>query len=655
MSAILGIVGEGGSLPSDPVARTMLRSMRGRGGDRAEIFRGDGVLLAVARHEWELATGYAGPVFVARDGELAVAADASLYYRDDLRHALAARRVSPAGDTPGHLIMAAYRAWGEECADRLEGDYAFVLWDGANRRLVCSRDFTGRRTLFHANIGTDFVVASTLGALLGHPRCEPELNLPVVAAAAASFIGSTGETAYRGLSTLEAGHSVIKDRGRVPRITRHWNPPRFEQRGSSFEDGAAELRSVLTRATVERLASDSPTSVWLSGGWDSTAVYAVGQQFLKERGGEPLRAISISYPPGDPGREDELIAAVVEHWQGPVRWIDSEKVPLLDASSPGAAERRAAERDQPVGHIYEMWNRALIEGSSSGGARVAFDGLGGDSLFQTSPVFFADLLWSGRWPAFAREWRGMRMGGGIRSMFRWGVLPALPTSMVRAMARRAGKPAAGHLDRQLPAWFNARFAAEHHLAERGLATPHWRPGESSSAREARWYLTTPWVPAMVSLTTSAAVECGVEVRSPLYDRRVVALAATRPRWEKASMGQTKQLLRQAMRGLLPPHVLAPRTRRTGMTNGYLLRWMQRQLPPLVADVRRHSVLAELGIIDPAALSRAAEEFLRSGNSGAGAGILFTLNAEFWLRPRTAGAVAGAGERQLQEEALAPMS
>src|SRR5690606_4084438 len=133
-------------------------------------------------------------------------------------------------------------------------------------------------------------------------------------------------------------------------------------------------------------------SIWLSGGWDSPAVFAAGQAALRASGDpRSLLPVSISYPPGDPGREDELIESIAMHWDVPIHWVDIRDIPFVDRPV-----ERAAERDEPFGHAFEMWHRSLARGSRGVGAHVAFDGVGGDQLFQVSEVYFADLLRSGR-------------------------------------------------------------------------------------------------------------------------------------------------------------------------------------------------------------------------------------------------------------------
>lgn len=653
MTAIVGIFTSGSTLPSDAVARRMLEAMRGRGADRvgfwrgptAEAAEGEGdrgrgacALLGVARHAWELDPGFCGDVLVVAEGDLVVAADAAIYYRDDLRRRLARCGVHASGDTASHLILAAYRAWGTECAEYLEGDFAFVVWDRAARRVCAARDFSGKRTLFYAELGETLVIASTVAGVLAHPACPEELNMTALAETAGGLFAASHETAYRAIRALPGGWTLV---GRIgsegaagwAEPVRHWRPPAMAPRDDlSFEEAAHVLRELLERAVCERIPPRAPASVWLSGGWDSTAVFAAGRAALRA-GGDPhaLLPVSMSYPPGDPGREDELIQAVADHWQVPVHWVDITHVPFFDH-----VRERAAQRDEPFAHPFEMWLRALARGSRAVGAHVALDGVGGDQLFQVSEVYLADLLRAGRWRELAREWRAKGMHGtGFRNFFRWAVQPLLPAPALRAAAMlRNGRPLVGYLERRPPAWFDEGFVRRHRLEERERAFTPQRGRISCVSYETKWYLTHPYFPRVFGCVSGITLEEGVEIRSPLYDKRIVEFALTRPRWERSSGPETKRLLRRAVRGLLPDEVLAPRKVKTGVTSGYFDRSMRDAFPPLRDEVIQTSELERFGIINAKEFRRSSEEYLRRAAGGqVGVNLFFTLQTELWLRAR----------------------
>ncbi|HYR11821.1 MAG TPA: asparagine synthase-related protein, partial [Longimicrobium sp.] len=482
MSAVLGVFGPP---PTYAGAGRMLARMARRGSAAVDVHRAPGALLAVARHGWETAAHLGGPAEVAADRAVCVAADAALYHRRDLLRALAEAGVRAGGDSAAALILAAYRAWGTRCAERLEGDFAFVLWDAHARRAVCARDFAGKRPLVYAALPDTLVAASTPGGVLEHPACPDALDLVTLAETAAGLWAGSDATAFRAIRTLPAGHTLVAEEGGI-RVDRHWTPPRMGSAPTpAFDEAAEALRERLIAATAERLAPDAPAAVWMSGGWDSTAVLASGAVARLRAGGDPPEIVSVSHPPGDPGREDEIIARVARRWKRPVRWLRIADIPLFER-----IRESAAERDEPFGHVFEAWNRALVARSRKLGARVALDGNGGDQLFFTSNLYLADLLREGRWRTLWREWKA-KGGTDPRDLFQYAVQPLLPPWVVDGLGWLRGRPLRPTMERPLPPWIEPGFARRHGLAARERAHSPRPPGAGAAEREAYWYLTAP--------------------------------------------------------------------------------------------------------------------------------------------------------------------
>lgn len=630
MTAILAIFSSDGQSTDDAIVNRMLVRMAHRGGPSAGVWRGPGVTLAVSRKDWEMDPERSGSTLVLNDGDVVVAADASVYYRDDLRRKLSARGVSPKGETPSHLILAAYEAFGATCAEFLEGDFSFVLWDQKKRLVIAARDFTATRPLFFTERQGTLIVASSIDAVLAHPHCTSELDLVSIAADAAGLLFATGDqTAYRDVRRLNGGTTLVRSESGC-RVTTHWQPTApIREPASSLDEGADELRALLADAVAERLDRRLPTSVWLSGGWDSTAVFAMGQKLLLERGkSDGLRPVSMALPADDPWCETARTASVGTHWGVPIRWLDSERIPLLVDP-----DKSACERPEPWSHEYEQMVRALAGGSRQDGARVALNGHGGDFLFYGSPVFLADLLSKGRLLQAAREWRAMPVRKP-RTFFDYALQPLLPTSALRlAEMLRNGRPIPTYAERPIPFWFDRSFIKASGLDERArAAVPTKAKGISRSASEMQWVLRQIHGERVVSTTAGFALDSGIETRLPLLDRRLVQFALSRPWWERRSSGEDKHLIRHAMRDMLPPTVLAPRPLKTGSLGGYFGRALQRSLPDLL-DLTKTSLLAEYGIVDPVRLQHAASVCRRSLHSDKATGVrlLATLQAELWLR------------------------
>ena len=609
----------------------MLAVMSRRGTERAHVRANGGGGLGAGRFVWECSDGFAGSETVYQSNGLLVAADATLYYREDLLRALGDER--PHGGTVSHLIAAAYRKWGTDLASHLEGDFSGVVWDAQAGQLVVFRDFSGTRTLFYAVNADRIAVASAAKALLQDPDVSEQLNATVLAAEAAAYLDSAGpETAFRDVKVVPAGHTLVWTGNGGPRVHAHWTVPRWRRnRSATFEDAAHELRGLLKSATKERLSPHGVTCVSLSGGWDSPAVFGAAQSVLEE-GGLPgaVLPVSVSYPEGDPGREDEFIKMIANRWNVPVRWIQAYDIPILDKG-----EANAARRDLPWAHLYERWNRKLSTEARELDARVLMSGYGGDQLFQVTDVYLADLFRRLRWITLRREWIAKAGGRGFRHFFRWAIGPNMgPLARDLAQLLRRGRRLPTYMDRTLPDWMRKDFVERTGLVERERRHLPTRSIRSRAEAEAHWYLTEPYFPRVASAVVEFALEAGVELRSPLYDRRIVEFAATRP-WSDRSEGlETKRLLRAAVRGLVPDEVLAPRKTRTGVTAGYAVHSVAETVAPVLKELLREPLrLADLGIVEPGELERACERMLSDGQSGLELPIFTTVQTELWLRAR----------------------
>jgi len=642
MTALLAILSADGQHTDDRVVARMLGRMGSRGGSRALIWRDREMVIAVTRHEWEFSEAFSGPSLVVQDGDFVVVADASLYYRDDLRRKLTAKGVRPKGDTASHLVLAAYQAFGEKCPEILEGDFAFIIWNRATQTVFWSRDHAGQRPLFYAEFGGSLVVSSTIGAFSEHPAWSAELDLVSVALDAAGLIFSgSDETCYRGLFTARAGYSYSKKSAARAQSSRWWNPSVVEpSRPSSAEEAAEELLRLLGTAVTERLDSGRRTAIWLSGGCDSTALFAAGRHQMARRGiADRLQPVSVSYPVGDPGREDERIKAVAEMWNTSIKWLDIADVPLFEPSP-----ERAAQRCEPYAHVFEQWMRKISNASRETGARVALTGHGGDCLFQSSPVYLADVLAKGRLVRLSRELRALGVETNrMRYIFNWAIQPLLPDSLLSLAGWIRGRHLRGHFERPIPRWIREDFATRNQIRERTRAgSPRTRRG-SRAAHEMYWYLTEPLYPRLSALIAGYALEEGIEIRNPFYDKRVIDFAASRPHAERNSLGERKRLLRQAMRALLPDDVLTPRAVKPGTLAGYFETSMRAAAPMLEQHLEK-SVLAELGVVDLPALQRSLGIYMHGRESAyVREQLYFAVQTELWLRANRRGPATMASE------------
>jgi asparagine synthase (glutamine-hydrolysing) len=622
MTALVGVFGPGAASAS-AVLPQMFSEMRGRATSEPERMISTGVLIAAARHPWESdLPGWSGPLIVENERWI-VAADASLYYVRDLRRQLTR---PPQGTDSGELLLSALDQWGARFARHVEGDYAFIVWDRREHRAILARDFSARRNLVYAVTGETLVVATSPLAVVRHPDVSSEYDEILIATSAATLQGHGQRTAYKQVTRLAGGSTLAFREGRIAEVDR-WVPQPF---GTDFEDelsdaAAEELLSLIEQATTERLAK-GPTAVWMSGGWDSTSVFASGMSALSRSTtrSQELRLISMTYPADDTGNEDAHIRAVAEHWGAPVSWVDTENVPLVSDS-----QRRARLRDDPMIHPFESLNRRMSQLTIEMGSRISLDGFGGDHLFDMShPVVISDHLFHGRWDFLWREWRQSRL---FRAFGRAMLLPMFSGGLREWIGTIRGRPLADGWVGWIPAWITARPEV------RDQMTPEsdLLPGESPSQYASRMLVCGSFISRAVSWNHAFGLDEGVQIRAPLFDTRLISWAAARPLSDRAAWGEGKRMLRRAMKGLIPDSVLARRARKTGTPAGYFKRQFQAALPARFNELfgAGGSQLGAMGIIDERALKAAVEEYLQTGEHMLGAGLLMTVEAEHWLVAR----------------------
>jgi len=627
MTALVGVFGpKAADSAASPYFATMLSRMRNRGTAIPEQFASAGAFMASRRHEWDADEfGWVGPALTVSE-DWVVAADASLYYVPDLRRRLGSRVADPHAAS-GQLLLAALRTWGDQFARYVEGDFAIVARHRPSGRVLLARDFIGKRSLAYsvASDGT-LVAASSPRAVIAHPGVSDSLDTDFIAAAISGLHGHDYRTVFNSVSVVPGGGTLAFDSARLTLVDQ-WVPPPFSSNWEETPSDAAadELRSIIEAAVLERLPDTGAAAVWMSGGWDSTSVFAAGRAGLDRRKhpSARLRPISLRYPEGDTGDESKLVESIARRWNTDVHWLPVDQIRLFED-----ADRRAAVRDDPRVHPFESQIRSLCRESRKLNVRVALDGAGGDHVFTVSTAaILADHVRAGRIGLLWNDWRGW----GRRHPWifaRSVILPQFSAATLNWIGSVRGRPLHGFWDAATPPW--VRVTPGLYRESKAMETRH--PDEGISAWETRDVLTTPLVARAMAWNHAIALDEGLQLRSPLFDRRVIEFAASRPLNERLGGSDSKVLLRRAMRDLLPSEVLQPRGRKTGTPVDYFRREM---IARARGEFDRYfsggpSRLATLGVIDEEALKKAIGEYQTTGTHAAGALLQLTLEAERWL-------------------------
>ncbi|MGH3131465.1 MAG: asparagine synthase (glutamine-hydrolyzing), partial [Gaiellaceae bacterium] len=216
------------------------------------------------------------------DGRFWVMQNGEIYNWIELRDELETlgHRFETTCDT--EVLAHAYEEWGAGCLERLNGDFAFAVWDREEEELFLARDRFGVRPLFLAEFGGDFCFASEAKALLRHPGARRELDAAGLVESFTTWSNLPERSAFAGIEELAPAHYlVVGPNGR--REQRRWWDIRFDESGSSRgsdQDAIDEVRELLSDATRIRLRADVPVAAYLSGGLDSSATAALARSHM---------------------------------------------------------------------------------------------------------------------------------------------------------------------------------------------------------------------------------------------------------------------------------------------------------------------------------------------------------------------------------------
>ena len=478
------------------------------------------------------------------DGSIALTCSGELYGYLEMRRALEAKGHRFRTGSDCELIVHLYEEHGPiGCVERLRGEFAFVLWDGRQERLMAARDGMGVRPLLFAELaspgGVQTIFASEAKALLAM-GLAPRWNCESLSVAAALQYPLAGESLFEGVRHLLPGEVLLQRSGEAATRQRI-EPPIAEWRGT-FADAAEAVGAALEGAVQERMRAAVPAAALLSGGLDSTMVAALGVKFSPG-----LPAYTVSFE--DNSRYDESAFAAssaealgLDHRVATLRTSD-----LVAALPAAVAHSEGLSINHHVAAKYLLMRRMREDGFA-----VALTGEGADELF----FGYAHL----------RSDAGIA-GLGASNTASAGLM--LPTDAVASATLAPIQDALGFV----PTWIRAK--AEVGARFRTLLNPEFcaeldahRPVErfASSVASLRGAGDAPTVGARTwrdhalsgyilgTLSDSMELAHAVEGRPAFLDQRVTALAASLPTEFKIRGRLEKAVLREAAKGMIPEDV-----------------------------------------------------------------------------------------------------
>jgi asparagine synthase (glutamine-hydrolysing) len=451
-----------------------------------------------------------------------------LYNTEDLRKELLGRghRFESYSDT--EVLLHAYMEWGADCVHKLNGIFAFGIWDEVSRTLFMARDRLGVKPLFYAVTSSGIVFGSEVKALLAHPEIRPRLDTEGLAEVLAVGPARTpGHGVYRGIREVRAGWRLWA-RPEGVHTEPYWTLQAREHTHDAKQT-VETVRGLLIDTVRRQLVSDVPVCTFLSGGLDSSAVSAIAAAAFQDTGKGPLHTFSIDF------------AEMEEYF----------KANSFQTSLDAPWARRVSEHLGTVHHAVVLDTPDLSEHLMR---PLAARDLPGMADIDVSLYLFCREIKREFTVALSGE-SADEVFGGYPWFHRDEAIQAQTFPWALRLADRV---------RILAPEVRAKLRPEEYVADRyreALAEVPRLPGEDpreARIREISYLSITRFLPTLLDRKDRMSMATGLEVRVPFCDHRLVEYVFNIPWHLKTLGGQAKGVLREAMRGLLPDDVLARR-------------------------------------------------------------------------------------------------
>ncbi|WP_219507914.1 asparagine synthase (glutamine-hydrolyzing) [Nonomuraea ceibae] len=589
-----GIAGwiEFGRAPSEAITAAMTATLACRGPDGQGLWTSPHASLGQRRlsvidvehgNQPMTVETASGPVVIVYSGET--------YNFAELRRQLGAagHRFRTRSDT--EVVLHAYLQWGPAAAERMDGMFAFAIWDGREEKLVLARDRMGVKPLFVHALDNGVLFGSEPKAILAHPSVTAAVDLDGFRELF-SMVKSPRQSVWSGISEIEPGTTVVVDRD-GSRESVYWRLT-TESPNLDLHKTVEHVAGILQEGVRRQLVSDVPLCTLLSGGLDSSTLTALAAAELAGRG-QQLRSFSVDFegqtadfrpdalrPAPDTPFAHEVAAHVRSHHTDVVLTPET----LAD---PKIRELVIRAYDLPMGHGDMDASMLLLFKAIREQAVVALSGESADELFGGYHQFFSPQ-------------------GRAETSFPWLADPHLP--QYAAISPR--QPSVFHPEFQralaLPDYVQDSYSAAVSAIERA-------PGEDQlewTMRKITYLYLTRFVRLLLDRQDRLSMAVGLEIRVPFCDHRLVSAVYNAPWRLKHHDGCEKSLLRSVAAPLLPLSVIQrkkspyPSTQNLGYMD--LLKIQARDL---LTD-RSNAVFT---IVDPAALKHAANSTSASDSFG----------------------------------------
>lgn len=621
----------------------MAAAIAHRGPDGQGVFAVPGVGLAHVRLSIVgLADGQ--QPMTSADGRFTIVFNGEIFNYVELRDDLKARGVVFRTGSDTEVLLQLYALHGEGCLSRLNGDFAFAVWDARDRRLMLARDRMGVRPLFYTRHKGTLFFGSEVKALLKVPGIDAELDPFALDQIFTLWAPIPPRTAFKDIYELEPGHLLIAE-GERPEVRPYWSLDFPDADDRTETDQAAmeeELRAILTDATRLRMRADVPVGAYLSGGLDSSLITALAAPMAPNG----LNTFSVTFD--DAEHDESAFQMEVARALGTHHRAVASGSADIAASFPDVINftERPVLRTAPA-PLYRL--SSLVQDA---GMKVVLTGEGADEIFAGYDIFRE---------ARVRRFCARQPGSKIRPHLFRKLYPYLPglkqqssdylAAFFGASSDIADDPLFSHRPRfrstasakifysdDLRATLGTYDAAEELASRLPGNFRRWHPLHQAQYLEGRFLL-----PGYIlsSQGDRVAMAHGIEGRFPFLDHRLVEFASRlRPEMKLKGL-EEKHILRRVAKDLLPD-VISKRPKqpyRAPDSRSFVGNDEQAYVGKMLGE----QAIAATGLFNARAVAKLHQKCRTQTVSGFrdNAAFVGILSTQLWLQNFTARDAAGA--------------
>jgi asparagine synthase (glutamine-hydrolysing) len=545
-------------------------------------------------------------------GRLTIVYNGELWNAADLRRELEARgcRFTTRCDT--EVLLHGYALWGLDVLDRLNGMWAFAIWDRDQRRLFIARDRLGVKPLVYAPLRTGIAFASEIKALTQAGLVERRLDPSMLPHYLSFFAIPEPHTMIQGVRRLSAGHAIIVEAGRV-REYQYWDCALPEEDDRGADAYRRDLHALLDDSVCRQLVSDVPLGVLLSGGVDSRLVAALAGRHV-----DRLRTFTLGF--GGRRADEREAARLTADALGSVH-----REEVLDGGEAARAlPRLLLAYDEPGQSLVQTH---FVSRMARRDVTVVLSGLGGDELFSAYPTHVVVNMLA-RLDSIPSALRA-----GLLGLSR--AVPGRRSTSLRVFAEMASDERASRVllhqtDAALRRGLltgDVRAAVDLEAPIRHLEMHYERAGSLHPLNRLLYvYLKTYLPDELLRASDAMSMLHGLELRPPLLDHRLVEFAMRMPAHHKMRAWQGKRIVRGLAADVLPAAV--PRGKQ-----GFappLGEWLRGPMRAYLRELLSESAMRSRGLFDPITVTRMLDEFER-GNERLVQPLMMLYSFEAWAR------------------------